>query len=209
PRLTRSASAAGKGAADGWNRIMGLIGATDIRLGMLIQHEGKLCSVLKVEHRTPGNLRGFVQARMRDINSGSSYEHRFRTVDKVEQVSLDHKQMEFLYAEGDQYHFMENETYEQLSLPADVLGDAPQYMLPNTKLQISFYEGKPIAVELPTAVELKVVEAEPGMRTATASASKKNAKLETGLSIQVPQFVEVGNIVKVDTRDGSYLDRVG
>ena len=187
---------------------MSVIGATDLRMGMLIQHDGKLCSVMKMEHRTPGNLRGFVQVRMRDINSGASFEHRFRTVDRLEQVSLDHKQMEFLYAEGDRCHLMEQETYEQIELGKDILGDAIHYLLPNSKIQISFHEGKPVAAEMPTTVELKVVEAEPGIKSATATASKKLAKLETGLTVQVPQFVEVGNTVKVDTRDGSYVDRV-
>lgn len=185
------------------------ITANQIRAGMLIEYEGKLCSVMKVEHRTPGNLRAFVQARMRDVNSGSSFETRFRSNDKVDQVSLDTKTMEFLYQDGTQFHFMDTESYEQLAMEAEVLGDAPSYMLPNTKIQISFHEGKPVAVQMPTTVELTVTETEPAIKGATVTASKKPATLETGLVVQVPQFVEVGNRVKVDTRDGSYMDRVG
>lgn len=186
---------------------MSVVSATDIRPGMLITFEGKLHSVMKTEHRTPGNKRGFVKARLREVDSGASFEHKFSSTDSLEQVSLDNKEMEFLYEEAGVFHFMDTSTYEQVALPADVIGDAAQYMLPNTQLRISFYEGKPMSVDLPTSVELTVTETEPAIKGATQAASKKPATLETGLVVLVPQYIESGTRIKVDTRDGSYLDR--
>lgn len=182
--------------------------ATQLRVGNTIELDGKLCSIMKVEHRTPGKGNAVIQTRMRDIDSGNSFDHRFRSTENVEKVSLDHRKMEFLYADGTKYHFMDNESYEQMELDEDWLGDAPSYMLPNTQVEIALYNGRAVGIELPTSVELTVTETEPAIKGATVTASKKPATMETGLVVQVPQFVDKGTVIKVDTRDGTYMDRV-
>lgn len=182
--------------------------ATQLRVGNTIEIDGKLCSIMKVEHRTPGKGNAVIQTRLRDLDSGNSFEQRFRSTENVEKVSLDHRKMEFLYADGAKYHFMDAETFDQIELEEGWLGDAPQYMLPNTQVEMAFYENRPVGIELPTAVELTVTETEPGIKGATVQASKKPATTQTGLVVQVPQFVEKGTVIKVDTRDGSYMDRV-
>ncbi len=185
-----------------------LIAATAIRVGMIIEFNKELFRVLAVNHVTPGNWRGMVQTKLKNIKSNSNLENRFRTDEKVEKVSFDEKEMEYLYKEDDRYIFMDTENYEQFSIGEDIVGDEIQYIVPNSKISISFYEGKPISVELPLTVELGVVETEPNMKTATITNSTKPAKLETGLMVQVPQFVEVGTRIKVDTTEGKYIERV-
>src|ERR1700728_4144893 len=135
-----------------------MISATQLRPGMVIKFNKKLFSVFKMEHRTPGNLRGFVQVKMRKLSSGSMMEHRFSSEDKVERASLDEQEMEFLYDDGEYYYFMNTETYEQMHLLKDLLGDATNFLTPNLKVNVEFYEGKPISVELPASVDLTVVE---------------------------------------------------
>ena len=183
------------------------IQATQLRPGMLIKHNHDLHSVFSVEHRTPGNKRGFIQAKLRNLRSGSLIDHRFRAEDDVDKVVVDEVEMEYLYNDGDAYHFMNTETFEQIHLGRDVLGDAVDYLIPNLQIDVEFYDGKPVGVELPQTVELTVVETEPGMRSATASAVTKPAKLETGLVVQVPAFIDAGEKIKVDTSEGVYLSR--
>jgi elongation factor P len=185
-----------------------MISATEIRPGMIIIHNGELHRAHSVLHKTPGNLRGFVQAKLRNLRSGAMNEHRFRSEDKVEKASLDTHQMQYLYSDGEGHHFMNQETFDQIRLDDEVVGESMKYLLPETVIEVDFYDGNPVSVELPTTVNLKIVEVEPGMKGATASASYKPAKLETGLVVQVPQFVEAGTVVKIDTRDNSYLERV-
>ena len=175
---------------------------------MIVIHNGELHRAHSVVHTTPGNLRGFVQAKLRNLRSGAMNEHRFRSEDRIEKASLDTHEMQYLYSDSSGHHFMNQETYDQVRLDDDVVGVAMQYLLPETVITVDFYEGNPVSVELPTTVNLKIVETEPGMKGATASASYKPAKLETGLLVQVPQFVEAGTVVKIDTRDDSYLERV-
>jgi elongation factor P len=186
-----------------------LISATEIRPGMIIVYNGELHRAHSVLHKTPGNLRGFVQAKLRNLKSGSMNEHRFRSEDKVEKASLDTRDMQYLYWDTEGHHFMNQENYDQVRLSDDVVGDAMKYILPEAVITIDFYDDNPVSVELPNTVALKIVETEPGMKGATASASYKPAKLETGLIVQVPQFVEAGITIKIDTRDDSYLERVG
>ena len=186
-----------------------MISATELRPGMIVVHNGELHRAHHVVHKTPGNLRGFVQAKLRSLKSGSMNEHRFRSEDKIEKASLDTHEMQYLYSDSSGHHFMNQETYDQISLAEDVVGEAMKYLLPETVITVDFYESNPVSVELPTTVNLKIVETEPGMKGATASASYKPAKLETGLMVQVPQFVEAGTTIKIDTRDDSYLERVG
>ena len=183
------------------------IPATQLRPGMIIKHNDTLHSVFKVEHRTPGNLRAFIQAKLRNLKSGAMFEHRFRSADAIEKVSVDEVTMEFLYADGDDYYFMNPQDYEQTVLNGSLLGDAVEYLTPNLQIKISYIDGQPVGVDLPTSVELTVVETEPGLKSATASSVTKPAKTETGLVVQVPPFINEGEKIRVDTSEGSYLSR--
>ena len=184
-----------------------MISATQVRPGMVIKFNNELYSIFKMMHRTPGNLRGFVQVKMRSLRTGSMTEHRFSSEDKVERASLDEQEMEYLYNDGDDYHFMNTENYEQMHLTKDVLGDAVDYLTPQLKVNIEFYEGKPMSVELPPTVDLTVVETEPGLKGASVSNVTKAAKLETGLVVQVPPFINEGEKVRVSTAEGTYQER--
>lgn len=184
-----------------------MIQATQMRAGMAILHEGNLCRVLSVAHITPGNWRGMVQTKLRNLKTGNSFEYRFRSEDRVEKADLEEHEMEFLYASGEDFHFMNTETYDQVALSRDDLGDAVNYLVPNTKVMVEFYEHRAVGVELPITVDLRVVETQPGMKGATASNSGKPAVLETGLQVTVPQFIDVGEKVRIDTADGKYLER--
>jgi len=183
------------------------IPATQLRPGMVIKHNNDLHAVFSVEHRTPGNLRAFIQAKLRNIRTGAMFEHRFRSGDAIEKITVDEEKMEYLYADGDAHVFMNTETYEQLHLGKDVLGDAVDYLIPNLQITVEFFDGKPVGVELPQTVELTVVETEPGLKSATASSVTKPAKTETGLVVQVPPFINEGEKIRVDTSEGAYLSR--
>ena len=185
-----------------------MIAATQIKRGMTIKLNNELYRVFSFQHITPGNWRGMVQTKLKSIKTGSIIEHRFRSEDRVEQAYLETHEMEFLYADGSDYHFMNTENFEQVHFPAGMLEDAIPYMTPNIRIQVEYYEGRPIGVELPGSVELKVVSTEPALRGATVSNVNKPATLETGLVIQVPPFVNEGELIRVDTSDGKYLERV-
>lgn len=184
-----------------------MLSATKLRPGMVIKFNNELYTVFSMTHRTPGNLRGFVQARMRNLRSGSMTDHRFASEDKVERAVLEQQEMEYLYDDGEFFYFMNIETYEQLHLTRELLGDATEYLIPNLKVSVEFYEGKPISVDLPATVDLMVVETEPGLRSATASNVTKPAKLETGLVVQVPPFINEGEKIRVNTSEGTYSER--
>jgi elongation factor P len=183
------------------------IPATQLRPGMVVKFNNDLFSVFKMEHRTPGNLRGFVQVKMRNFKSGTMIEHRFSSEDKVEKASLDEQEMEYLYDDGEYYYFMNTETFEQMHLVKDLLGDATDYLTPNLKVAVEFYEGKPISVELPATVDLTITETEPGIKGASVSNVTKAAKCETGLVVQVPPFINEGEKIRVSTSDASYQAR--
>lgn len=174
---------------------------------MLVKFNGQLFSVFSVSHRTPGNKRGFVQARMRNQNSMAMIDHKFSSEDFVEKVALDEQEMEYLYEDGGLYYFMNTETYEQIHLTKDYLGDQILYLLPNSRVKVQFYEGKPFNVEFPAALEMTVVETEPSIKGATVTNVTKPAKLETGLVVQVPPFIKEGEKIRVSTVDGAYLSR--
>jgi elongation factor P len=176
---------------------------------MVIKYNNDLFSIFSVNHRTPGNLRGFVQAKMRNLRSGSMIENRFASEDWVEKAELDEQEMEYLYQDGDTYYFMNTTTYEQIHLTEDLLGEAVQYLTPNLRVTVEFYEGKPLSVELPATVDLKVVETEPAIKGATVSNVMKPAKLETGLVVQVPPFITEGEVIRVNTAEGTYQERAG
>ncbi len=184
-----------------------MIPATQLRPGMVIKFNNELYSVFKMEHRTPGNLRGFVQAKMRNFKSGTMIEHRFSSEDKVERASLDEQEMEYLYDDGEYFYFMNTTTFEQMHLMKDLLGDAVNYLIPQLHVNVEFYEGKPISVELPPSVDMTVVETEPGLKGATVSNVTKPAKLETGLVVQVPPFINEGEKIRVSTSEATYLER--
>jgi len=183
------------------------IPATQMRPGMVIKHNNDLHSVFSVEHRTPGNLRAFIQAKLRNLRTGAMFEHRFRSSDAIEKITVDETKMEYLYQDGDSYVFMNTENYEQLYLNKDVLGDAVDYLTPNLEISVEFFDNKPVGVELPQTVDLKIVETEPGLKSATASSVTKPAKTETGLVVQVPPFINEGETIRVDTSEGAYLSR--
>ena len=174
---------------------------------MVVKFNNELYSVFKMEHRTPGNLRGFVQAKMRNFKTGTMIEHRFSSEDRLEKAMLDEQEMEYLYDDGEYFYFMNIETYEQMHLTKDLLGDATDYLIPNMKVAVEFYEGAPMSVELPPNVVLTVVETEPGLKGATVSNVTKPAKLETGLVVQVPPFINEGEKIRVSTSEGAYLER--
>ncbi len=184
-----------------------MIAATQLRPGMVVKFNNELHTVFSMVHRTPGNLRGFVQAKMRNIRSGSMIEHRFSSEDKVERIALEEHEMEYLYDDGEYYYFMNTENYEQIHFTKDLLGDAVNYLIPQLHLNVEFYEGKPISVELPPSLEMSVVETEPGLKGSTVSNVTKPAKMETGLMVQVPPFINEGEKIRVSTTDGSYLER--
>jgi len=181
--------------------------ASALRPGMVIKYNNDLYSIFNMVHRTPGNLRAFVQVRMRNLRNGSMMDNRFSSTEQVEKVSLDEQEMEYLYDDGENYYFMNTETYEQIFLRKDLLGDATEYLIANIKVHVVFHDGKPISVELPPSVELTVVETEPGLKGATVSNVTKPAKMETGLIVQVPPFINEGEKIKVSTSEGTYLER--
>ena len=183
------------------------IPATQMRPGMIIKHNEQLHLVFKVEHRTPGNLRAFIQAKLRNLRTGALFEHRFRSGDAIEKVVVDEIAMEYLYSDGDDYYFMNPVDYEQTVLKASTLGDAVEYLTPNLQIHVSYHDGQAVGIELPTFVELTVLETEPGLKSATASSVTKPAKTETGLVVQVPSFINEGEKIRVDTSEGTYMSR--
>ena len=183
------------------------IPATQMRPGMIIKHKDQLHLVFKVEHRTPGNLRAFIQAKLRNIRTGAMFEERFRSADAIEKVVVDEVSMEFLYNDGDDYYFMNPVDYEQTVLKGSTLGDAVEYLTPNLQIKVSYHDGQAVGIDLPSSVELTVVETEPGLKSATASSVTKPAKTETGLVVQVPSFINEGEKIRVDTSEGAYLSR--
>ena len=184
-----------------------MISATQMRPGMVIKFNNELHTVFSVAHRTPGNLRGFVQAKLRNLRSGTMFEHRFSSEDRVEKAILDEQEMEYLYDDGEYYYFMNTADYEQMHLTKDLLGDAVEYLIPQLKVSVEFYEGKPMSVELPPTVDMKVMETEPSLKGSTVSNVTKPAKLETGLVVQVPAFIHEGEKIKVSTAEGTYQER--
>lgn len=184
-----------------------MIAATQIRPGMFIEFEGQVYNVLESVHRTPGNLRAFMQVKMRNIRTGNQTEQRFSSFDKVEKVSLDNQRMQFLYKEDENFFFMNTENYEQVQLNASELGDASNFLLPDAVIHVQFYEGKPVGVDLPKSMEFKVLETEPTQKGQTATSSYKPAKIETGVIIKVPQFINEGDIIKIDPTTHEYLER--
>ncbi len=182
--------------------------ANDLRPGMVIKHNGELYSIYKAEHRTPGNLRAFVQAKMRQLRTGAISDYRFRSTDDVERAVIDETEMQYLYSDGDSYYFMNTANYEQIHLHKDVVGDRAPYLVPDVVLKVEYYEGRPIDIALPQTVDLKIVDTEPGIKGGSATNVQKPATMETGLVVNVPPFINAGETIRVDTESGTYLERV-
>lgn len=187
--------------------VMASVQATRLRKGNLIKHNGDLCRVVEQQHVTPGNLRGFVRAKLRKVRDGSLFEHRFRSEDMVERAALDERQMQYLYKDGSGYCFMDTDNYEQIVMSEEALGDSMSYLLAESTIRVEFYEGTPVGIELPATVDLKVTDTAPGIKGATASAQVKPATTETGLVVTVPSFINPGDVITVNTETGEYQGR--
>jgi elongation factor P len=185
-----------------------MIDATQIRKGMIIIMDGTLWRVMEMQLITPGRWKAMVQTKLRNILNGSQTEHRFRSEERLEQARLDEMEMEFLYEQGGDYFFMNLENYEQVTLSAEAMGDAVKYLKPNTVIVVEMHEGKPVGINLPNSMDLKVVSTEPRLQGATKTSLYKPAVLETGATIQVPEFIKEGDVIRIDTRDEKYIERV-
>jgi elongation factor P len=181
--------------------------ATQIRRGMVLVFEGQPCRVVEFRHHTPGNLRAMVQAKLKNLRTGSSFEHRFRAADSIEKASMETHDLEFLYQGGDTYHFMNVENYDQLEMDEEMLGDNAPWMQDNMMVIVEFYNGKPMSVQLPQFLNLTITDTAPVMKTATKTASTKPAVLENGVTINVPEFIASGERVRVNPSTGDYMDR--
>ena len=181
--------------------------ANDLRKGMAIRYNGNPAIVLEVQHRTPGNLRAFVQAIIRYINTGKSADVRFSSTEKVDLVDVNRQQLEFSYNDPQGYHFIDPDTYDTITLQSDLVAEAKDYLVENLKVEVLSIEGRPAQVELPSSVSLKVTESAQGVRGDSANNVQKPATLQTGKVIQVPLFIKEGELIKVSTADGSYLGR--
>lgn len=175
---------------------------------MVIVFEGAPCKIMEFRHHTPGNLRAMVQTKLRNLRTGASFEHRFRSADTVERASLEQHEMEYLYSDGSGHHFMNTENYEQTALSEEELGDMGRWLAPGIRIQAEFYEGQPIGINLPSSLELTVTRTEPTLKGATVSNVNKPATLENGVTIPVPPFINEGDRIRVDPAESRYIERV-
>ena len=182
--------------------------ANDIRKGNVLYYEGKPHLVMEFTHRTPGNLRAFVQVRLRNLVSGQSLDHRFSATEIVEEARLDTKAMQVLYTDQNGVHVMDGESFEQFTLDPELVGDDAAWMLPEMTFDAVWLEGKPISFTLPASLEMEIVETAPAMKTATKNASSKPAVLSNGVTVNVPEFVETGERIRVNPRENAYIERV-
>jgi elongation factor P len=187
---------------------MSSIQATRLRKGNLIKMDQGLYRVIDLYHITPGNKRGHVQAKLRDIRSNRLIDHKFRSEDDVERATLDEREMQFLYRDGDLFHFMDTSSYEQVHLSIEVLGESALYLLPDSLISVEFYDTEPVGIHLPQTVDLKVTDTVPGIKGATASAQVKPATVQTGLVVTVPAFINTDDVIRINTETGEYLSRV-
>lgn len=181
--------------------------ATELRPGMGVKIDGKLYVITSFEHRTPGNLRAFIQVKIRSVQGGQTVEKRLSSSEDIETVDLDRRTVEYLYSDSTGAIFMDTETYDQSVIPEEILGDALLYLRPNAQATVLFHDSNPVSMELPSAVELEIKDTPPGIKGATATNQMKEATLETGLKTKVPPFIEPGETIKINTSDGSYISR--
>ena len=187
---------------------MATIQATRLKKGMLVKMEQDLFRVLELQHVTPGNLRGFVRVKLRNIRSGTLADQKLRSEDSVERATLDEREMQYLYQDGDDYYFMDTSSYEQIHINSEALGESVNYLKPEMTINVEFYGTEPVGIELPQTVDLKVTDTAPGIKGATASNQIKPATLETGVVVNVPPFINTGDSIRVNTETGEYLSRV-
>jgi elongation factor P len=185
-----------------------MISTSDLKNGLTIKIDGELFQVIEFQHVKPGKGGAFVKTKLRSLSTGNVLPRTFRSGERLEDAFIEYKKLQFMYSSGDDFHFMEEKTYEQFQLTAEQMGDVPHFLKENMVVNASFYEGKLMSIDAPMFVELAVVEADPGLKGDTAKSGTKSVKLETGYSIQVPLFIEVGNVLKIDTRTGDYVERV-
>jgi elongation factor P len=185
-----------------------MISSNDFRNGVTILIEGQLWTVIEFLHVKPGKGSAFVRTRLKNVRTGATVERTFRAGEKLERATVDNREMAMLYNDAGGYHFMDNETYENVTLQRDLIGDPADFLKDGMKVAVQFHDGTPIGIDLPAHVELKIEETEPGFKGDTATGATKPAKLETGAVVQVPLFVEAGNVIKIDTRDRRYIGRV-
>lgn len=185
-----------------------MISTTDFRNGLRIQIEGEPYEIIEFQHVKPGKGGAFVRTRLRNLKTGNVNEKTFRSGERFEEPPVEDQEMQFLYAQGQEYYFMNTQTYEQVSITADHLGDARDFLKENMVVKIMFYQGKPLGVQLPVFVELRIVETAPGVRGDTATGGTKPATLETGAVIKVPFHIQQGEVVRIDTRTRAYVERV-
>lgn len=181
--------------------------ATQIRRGMVLVFNGEPCKIVEFRHHTPGNLRAMVQAKLKNLRTGASFDHRFRAADNIEKAAMETRELEFLYQGGDDYHFMNTADYDQFALDAESLGDAAPWVQPGMKILAEYYDGKPIGIQLPNSLILEITETAPVVRGATKNASSKPALLENGVTVNVPEFVEQGTRIRVNPVTSEYLER--
>jgi len=186
---------------------MATLPATRLKKGMLIKMENDLFRILELQHVTPGNLRGFVRVKMRNIRNGSLADNRFRSEDQVERAVLDEREMQYLYQDGDDFYFMDTANYEQIHISSEALGDSVGFLKAEMTINVEFYGSEPVGIELPQTVDLKVTDTAPGIKGATASNQIKPATLETGVVVNVPPFINNGDVVRINTETGEYLSR--
>ena len=184
-----------------------MVSAGDFRNGVTIEYNGNVCQIIEFQHVKPGKGAAFVRTKLKDIINGGVTEQSFRPTEKFPQARVDRKDMQYLYQDGDLYNFMDNESYEQISLTSDVVGDSLKFVKENETVKVNSYNGNVFAVEPPLFVELEITETEPGFKGDTATGATKPATVETGATVNVPLFVEIGNVIKIDTRTGEYLSR--
>lgn len=187
---------------------MSSIQATRLRKGMIIKLGDDLFRVMEIHHLTPGNKRGFMQCRLRNVRTMSLSDQKFRSEDDIERAVLDEHEMQYLYSDGDAFHFMNTSSFEQIHIDREVLGDSVNYLVPDSVIKVEFYGSEPVGIDLPQTVDLRVEDTVPGIKGATASAQVKPARLETGLIVQVPPFVNPGDRIRVNTETGEYQARV-
>jgi elongation factor P len=186
---------------------MAAIQATRLKKGMLVKIDQDLFRVLELQHVTPGNLRGFVRVKFRNIRSGNLSDQKLRSEDSLDRATLDEREMQYLYQDGDDYYFMDTTSYEQIHINSEALGDSTNYLKAEMTIKVEFYGSEPVGIELPQTVDLKVLDTVPGIKGATASNQVKPATLETGLVVNVPPFVNTGDVIRVSTDSGEYLAR--
>jgi len=185
-----------------------MIDVNNLRKGVTFEHDGNIWKVLEYSHNKPGRGKATIRVKTRNLRSGATLEMTFNSGDRVQDIRLDHHNVQFLYSDGEFYHFMDLETYEQPALNADVLGETTQYLKENLEVKLTFFEGEAIDIDLPTTIDVEVIQAEASVRGDTATGVTKKVVTETGLEVDVPAFVEVGNVIRVDTRGGTYVTRV-